>query len=55
MARKCAVLWCDFGVMFDFGFVKMFSADISETYCYFHDSYIKMAATDYYMYFILNI
>ena len=29
---KCAILWCDFGVVFDFCFAKMFSAAIFETF-----------------------
>ena len=43
------MLWCDFGIMFDFGFAEMFSDAIFEIY--FHPKDIRIAASDYYMYF----
>ena len=37
---------CELGVMFDFGFAKMFCAAIFEAYVY--HKYIWIVATDYY-------
>ena len=42
------VLWCDFNVIFDFGFAHMFSADVFEAYVCHKD--ILIPATDYQMY-----
>ena len=55
IAWECryALLWCDFGVMFNFGFAEMFSAAIFETCLYHKDAWI--AVIKYYMYFCLTV
>ena len=44
---------CDFGVMLDVGFTKMFSAAVLETYFYY--KYKWSAATDYYVNLYLTV
>ena len=52
-ACRCALPFYNFGVMFDFGFAKMFSGATFNTD--FYDKDILIAATEFYKYYYLII